>query len=155
MGIYDWNNREVGIGLLDHASQVRFALHCVNMVSGIDAYQTSKACLVVADRYLAGKASAEECGKAFSYACEAARTMRDLHCHTSIYAVCEAASHVVACAGEGRANHISQKMASTAISLALETVSLAESKSLLKCSMMQYLWELLHVDDIVKSSLLG
>ena len=124
------------IETLSHKDQVQFALFCAKQVIHLTGNPGAYECIRVVELWLEGKASVEDCGRAADtyYATTAA-----------IYVAANAAIYAAACAAN----------ATYAPSAAYAAAYVVMRNAPIGCKIEQYLYELMHIDEIVEQTLLA
>ena len=147
--------KEEELELLSHKDIVRFALFCAEQVR--DSWKGIPECVVAVEtteRWLEGKASAEECRvatRAAYYACAATRAANATTraATRAAYAAYYAANAAYA------ASHAAYAYATSSAANAASYAAYANGKPSLIEAQWHYYQELLHFDDIAEKTLLG
>jgi len=144
---------EYNIRLLSHKDQVRFALFCAKQVEQIKPEAIN--CIRVVEKWLDGKATAEECKQVYTayYATTNATYATTNATNYAAYTAANAATYAAnAAANAATAATYATNAATYAANAAATT---AATKQDVVRQQEVYLYELLHIDDIVEKELLG
>ena len=144
--------------LLSHKDCVRFALFCAEQVK--DGWKDISKCFVAietAERWLEGKASAEECRNA-THVADAARYAAhyaNTTAYDAYYTAYAAAYAAYAASAASDASDAAAYAYAAARAAHYATATYAAKKSHLIEAQWEYYLELLHFDDIAEKLLLG
>jgi len=130
-----WEDRQSQIELLSHKDKVRFALFCAKQVE--QTVPEAIDCIRVVERWLDGKASADECRRVADAVANANAAAAAYCAATNAVAYAAYAANVAAIVANARTAYAN-------------AAHIANTKQ----AQMEYLYELVHINEIIENVLL-